>query len=300
MEFVSAADGVRLHVETYGQESAPGATVVLIHGWVLSSQTWSRVIPELLKHDVRVVTYDHRGHGNSDPVGEGAGTIEQMADDLVAVLEEICPPGPLVLAGHSMGGMAILALADLRPELFGGRVVGVVLINTSAGGRRGVNNGIPLGQTSFGRSFVRRGMAMDSKRRSSPKRVESTKRIGRARRLLMTWLLCGRDAAPDDVRAGIEMVHQTPALSWPAFLDTFLSHNRLDALAHLHSVPVTILAGEKDRLTPLGESVRMSRRLPHAALRVFHLVGHLLPLERPLEVSRAITELLPADVRVLA
>ena len=298
MEFVTVADGVRLHVESHGPSdptvTVPRATVVLVHGWTLSNQTWTKVIPHLEDvGDVRIVTYDHRGHGKSDPVTEGAGSIEQMARDLTVVLEKICPEGPVVLVGHSLGGMTLLALVDQEPELVGERVVGLVLVNTSAGGRKGVNNGIPLGQTNWGRALVRRGLTIDAKRRTSPKRIDKAQdRPGRPRTALMKWLLCGKDAAPQDVALGMKMVHDTPPGSFPAFLNTFLEHNRLAALDHLQDLPVTILSGAKDRLTPPAESVEMSRRIPHARLRVFPLAGHMLPLERAQEVSAEIIEML--------
>ena len=50
------------------------------------------------------------------------------------MLDAVVPDGPVVLVGHSMGGMTIVALAEQHPELFGDRIVGVALISTTAGG----------------------------------------------------------------------------------------------------------------------------------------------------------------------
>ena len=59
--------------------------------------------------------------------------IPQLAEDLYQVLEEVVGPGPVILIGHSMGGMAIMRLAQVHPELFGTRILGVALFCTSAG-----------------------------------------------------------------------------------------------------------------------------------------------------------------------
>ena len=65
-------------------------------------------------------------------------TIDQLGRDLKAVIDAAAPEGPLVLVGHSMGGMTVMALADQYPELIRDRVVGVAFVGTSCGrARRG-------------------------------------------------------------------------------------------------------------------------------------------------------------------
>ena len=59
---------------------------------------------------------------------------EQLGRDLYGILQEFAPTGPVILIGHSMGGMSIMALAEQHPDLFGDRVIGVGLLSTSAGG----------------------------------------------------------------------------------------------------------------------------------------------------------------------
>lgn len=133
---VVTPDGVRLHVETSGSADAP-VTVVLAHGWTCSTRSWHNQLeglPRVLGSSaVRVVAYDHRGHGRSDAAPAGTTRIEQLADDLVAVLDEVVGDGPVVYAGHSMGGMTLMALADQHPELFGSRIAGAALVSTSCG-----------------------------------------------------------------------------------------------------------------------------------------------------------------------
>src|SRR3954467_11225441 len=110
---VITPDGVRLHVETTGSASAP-VTVLLVHGWTCSTRSWHHQLaglPRVLGADgVRVVAYDHRGHGDSAAAPAGTTQIEQLADDLACVLDEVVGDGPVVYAGHSMGGMTLMAL----------------------------------------------------------------------------------------------------------------------------------------------------------------------------------------------
>ncbi|MFC7660023.1 alpha/beta fold hydrolase [Pseudonocardia benzenivorans] len=119
---VGAADGTPLHIEESGPADAD-VTVVMAHGWTLDSRTWEPVARRLDAH-ARVLRYDHRGHGRSAPVDPSTMTIDQLADDMAAVVADRAPTGPLVLAGHSMGGMTIMALAERHPSLVADRVAG--------------------------------------------------------------------------------------------------------------------------------------------------------------------------------
>ncbi|HEY3515279.1 alpha/beta hydrolase [Kribbella sp. NPDC051137] len=133
---VTTPDGVRLNVEVSGPADAP-VTVLLVHGWTCSTRSWHNQVeglPKILGPDaVRVVTYDHRGHGRSDAAPAGSTRLEQLADDLLTVLDEVVGDGPVVYAGHSMGGMTLMAAADRHPELFGPRIRAAALVSTTSG-----------------------------------------------------------------------------------------------------------------------------------------------------------------------
>ena len=148
---VQADDGVLLSVEEIGPRDAP-LTVVFVHGYTLSMASWAfqrrTLAAELAtanghRPDARLVFYDQRGHGASSRGAAERSTIEQLARDLAAVLEARVPSGPIVLVGHSMGGMTIMGLAALRPELFGTRVAAVALLSTSSGNLAGLTFGMP-------------------------------------------------------------------------------------------------------------------------------------------------------------
>ncbi|HLI36587.1 MAG TPA: alpha/beta fold hydrolase, partial [Streptosporangiaceae bacterium] len=123
---VTSSDGTGLNVEVHGPQDAPAPTVVLIHGWTCSIPLWSRVI-YALRGDLRIAAYDQRGHGASEKGGRYS--VDVLADDLAAVLDATLRPGEkAVLAGHSMGGMAIMAAAPREAVL--SRVSGALLAST--------------------------------------------------------------------------------------------------------------------------------------------------------------------------
>src|SRR5215831_18265444 len=120
------AGGIELYVEPGGVETA-SVTAVFAHGWALSLAAWADVVAGI--GDVaRVIRYDQRGHGRSQRLSGPQPTIDQLGDDLSAVLDQLAPAGSVLLVGHSMGGMAVLALAARHPEQLA-RVVGFALID---------------------------------------------------------------------------------------------------------------------------------------------------------------------------
>jgi pimeloyl-ACP methyl ester carboxylesterase len=127
-ERVTAPGGLDtpLHVETAGPREAP--TIILTHGWGMDATVWT---PQrrALEADFRLILWDLPGCGSSRPVIEGAITLEAFADSLARVLA--LSPGPVVLVGHSIGGMIIQTLARDRPELFVNKIAGIVLLNTT-------------------------------------------------------------------------------------------------------------------------------------------------------------------------
>ncbi len=102
------------------------------HGFSLDMTTWREQWPDL-GDEFRCVALDHRAHGRSATCpSTGDVTLRSMGRDLATVLDAVAPDRPAVLIGHSMGAMAILALAEQRPDLFGTRIAGVVLLGASA------------------------------------------------------------------------------------------------------------------------------------------------------------------------
>src|ERR1022692_891867 len=130
---VLAGDGVPLHAEISGRDDAP-VTIIFCHGYTLNQNCWHYQRRDLAALG-RLVFWDQRGHGRSCGADGDNVTVDQLGADLHSVLAAVAPGNaPVVLVGHSMGGMAIMALADQHPGLFGHKVIGVVLISTAASG----------------------------------------------------------------------------------------------------------------------------------------------------------------------
>ena len=289
---VYADDGVPLHVEIDGEDDA-GVTVVFVHGFTLSLDCWHFQRRDL--DDVgRRVFYDQRSHGASGRSRREHATIDQLGQDLYAVLHAVAPRGPIVLVGHSMGGMTLLALADQHPELFGplaagGRVVGVALVGTAAGAFAETIFGIP---GVVGRAIrpIAPGVIRAADRRAHL--LESGRRAGSDVAFLLTRKLSyGGDVPPSLVAFMERMVASTPVEVMTEFFDTFLRHDKLEALKVLTDVPTLILCGDEDKLTPVRNSHVMAEALPDAELVVVPGAGHMVMLERPSVVNDAVRRL---------
>ena len=124
---VVAPDGSRLHVETSGLASGP--TVVLIHGWGLNSTAWGDA-RQALGSRYRVVAWDLPGLGRSKGPTDGRYTLDRFAEALAAVVEST-GDGPVLLVGHSIGGMTTQTFFRSAPEAARRRVAGVVLVDTT-------------------------------------------------------------------------------------------------------------------------------------------------------------------------
>ena len=117
---VLTRDGSRLHAWLHGPADAP--LVALTHGLSLDHRAFDQQVPALVAAGYRVLTWDVRGHGRSQPMGERM-SLEAVAGDLLALLEEV-DTERAVLVGESFGGMAIQEALRRAPD----RVVGLVVI----------------------------------------------------------------------------------------------------------------------------------------------------------------------------
>ncbi|NUP37169.1 MAG: alpha/beta fold hydrolase, partial [Streptomyces sp.] len=132
----------------FGRKAPAPVTVVFSHGYCLNQDSW-HFQRAALRGVVRTVHWDQRSHGRS---GRGAQqvqdgvpvSIDQLGRDLKAVIDAAAPDGPIVLVGHSMGGMTMMALADQYPELIRDRVVATAFVGTSSGRLGEVNFGLPV------------------------------------------------------------------------------------------------------------------------------------------------------------
>jgi pimeloyl-ACP methyl ester carboxylesterase len=292
---VTTDDGIPLHVEVdEGLPRVNGAaplTVVLSHGFTARLAEWD-LQRAALRSRARLVLWDQRGHGRSGWTKLTAATIDRTGRDLGQVLDATTPTGPVVLAGHSMGGMSVLALARQRPELFGDRVVGVFLLATSAGGL--VGTGL-LGLLVTGiRRLGLLPLYLRLLQLTAPLLERFRRRGTRIGRRVVRRLLFGADDADlANVRMVQDLLEETP---WPvamAFYATFLDHDETAALEVLRRVPVTVVAATHDRLTPAAHGRLIAERIgPTAELVVVPRAGHSVNLTRTDVVNAAFTDLL--------
>jgi pimeloyl-ACP methyl ester carboxylesterase len=283
---VQLSDGVRLHVEVEGPDDAP-LTVVLLHGWTLDARTWHHQVADLpaaVGRPVRIVTYDARGHGRSGGTTVRDATLARLGADLAAVIAAVAPTGPVVLAGHSLGGMTMMEYADQRPDEFAARVAGLVFVATTAEGHAHTVYGLSPRVARLIRLAETGGACVLA--RCGPWKVH--RHFLRALRPSLRWLLFGDSCSPDDIRLTTSAVARASMRAIGAFRPSIGTQHRLETLAALGSVPAAALVGDRDRLTPPACAESIAAALPTTDLTVYPGAGHMLMLERPEAVTGAL------------
>ena len=284
---VTTPDGVPLAVREVGPVDAP-LTVVFAHGFCLRMGAFYFQRARLTEQwgpQVRMVFYDQRGHGQSGGAPTATFTVPQLGQDLETVLSIMAPQGPVVLVGHSMGGMTVLSHARQFPQRYPTRVVGVALISSAA---EGVSRS-PLGE-------VLKNPVLEAARfavRYAPKTVHRTR--GAASAVIGPVLRAasyGDEKISRSVVAFSEkMMHDTPVSTLVGFLHALEVHDETAGLGTLAKVPTLIVCGDHDLLTPKEYSEAMAAELPKSELVIVGGAGHLVQLEQPEIVDDALARL---------
>jgi pimeloyl-ACP methyl ester carboxylesterase len=293
VEVVEPADGVDLDPGFgFMPASPPEPTLVFVHGFCLDMGTFHFQRAELTRRgDYRMVFYDQPGHGRSGALTRGEYTLEDLGESLRAVLDETVPEGPLVLIGHSMGGMTIMAMAEQYPELFQERVRGVVFMSTSGGRMDEVTLGVPDFLARFARPLV---PAIIGTGKLTSGVIDSVRNSSTD----LAWLLTRRygfgSARPSrNVVSYVERMNSSTSAEVVArYLRAIYTHARYLALEALKPTRVLVLCGDKDLLTPLSHSEEICRILPDAQLVVVPDAGHVPMLEFPDVVSASLLDFL--------
>jgi len=292
LETVSARsqDGTRLHVEVHGNPDGP--TLVLSHGWTCSIRFWLPLIAEL-SADYRLVAYDQRGHGRSERpgFGEHAGqpgqtgksdqsgqySVPALAEDLAAVLDAAAGPGPVILIGHSMGGMSIMAAGGHLPVA--SRTRAILLASTGASDLSTTTALVPgrrLGKR-LARRMLRGATPMGPPTRLSAKLLAYGTLGPRSGRALAAENAAIIQACPRRTRAG-----------WGRVLETLDVREGAARLA----VPTAVLVGTADRLTPPKQADEIAGLLRHLhSTTRLPGIGHMAPMEDPAAVAALVREL---------
>lgn len=264
---VRSDDGTLLHVEVRGPEDGP--TVVLSHCWATSLASWGPVVREL-DPNLRVVLYDQRGHGRSQlPLTKAGYGPHKLADDLSAVLEATVPEGrKAVVAGHSMGGMTIMASGGR--DTFRDKTGAVLLTNTGSVELSQRSTVFPLPAPFAGlatKGFLQAPVPL------GPRNAATT--------AALKYITMGKNADPRMVKLCVRMVHECNGIVRGRW-GTVLSHLDIDRSTARITAPTVVVAGAEDKMTPPWHAHHTASVIPGADLPMeIDGVGHMGPLEMP-------------------
>ncbi len=278
---VRSKDGIRLHAEVFGP--ADGYPIVLAHGITCAIRVWAYQIADL-SSDYRVIAFDHRGHGRSAvPARRSAYGLDNLAADLDSVLETALAPGERALiAGHSMGGIAITSWADRYPDRVAERADAVALINTTTGDLLRHVQFLPVPPPLIDARVRAAGTLLKTFGAAPLLRA-----VDRPSRRFVSTIAVGRDADPAVVEFIYELFTSTPAAGRGGWARTLV-----DSLGPQHiglknlTVPTMVIGSEKDRLLPIVSSRRIAQMAPNLAQFVELSGGHCAIVERPDEVNK--------------
>jgi pimeloyl-ACP methyl ester carboxylesterase len=279
---VHGPGGLPVAVERHGPPDAP--QVVLVHGWLCSAQVWAAQVADLGER-VRLIAHDQPGHGRTPAPADGRYDLDLLGDVLAAVVADATAPGPIVLVGHSLGGMTVLNAMRRHRDVLAPRVRGVVLLSTSAH--------LPdseaehaLASAALARRLVRLAAGLRGRR--------AVAALGRSRPItsdlgvvVMRAVGLGRRADRRALDLLARMVADAGPDPFLGLTGAVLGLDEREALAVLP--PTTALVGALDRITPPSHTARMAARAPGiVAADVLPGIGHLTPLEAAEAVDAAI------------
>jgi pimeloyl-ACP methyl ester carboxylesterase len=250
---VNGLDGrTRLYWESRGT----GDPVLLVHGLGLSGGAWWRTV-EALAPSTRVITFDHRGIGQSESLTY-AYTTEAMADDAVSILDELALDR-VHLYGFSLGGMVAQQIALRHPS----RVASLVLGATHSGGRRAA---FPESDVM---AFFRRRAVMPQEEAAWASVPYNYGPRSRAEQV---------DRIADDIDRRLRNPFNERA--YRAQLLAASLHNCYRRLDRIRA-PTLVVHGARDRIIPVANAYKTADLVPGAKLKILEDAGHLYPTEEP-------------------
>jgi pimeloyl-ACP methyl ester carboxylesterase len=255
-------DGGRVFTMARGH----GAPILLSHGVTITSRVWVKQFRSLPREGVRVVAFDHRGHGAST-VGDSGYSLDNLAADLRTVIEAL-DLRDAILVGHSMGGVAVQAFALRHPEVLHERVRGLVLVST-------------LAKTSVSASRQLRCVAERVAGGFDLRKVMARPNLGS----MFSRIGFGREPLASHVELNREMLASCDTTTARQATTALLGLDLTAELSRL-DLPTLVLGGTADVITPPSESRRLAELIPGARLHQFPGAGHMLMLERSEEFDR--------------
>jgi pimeloyl-ACP methyl ester carboxylesterase len=266
-------DGGSIYVLSRGS----GPTIVLSHGVTIDSRVWVKQLDELPELGLRVVAFDHRGHGES-VLGSGGHSLANLGADVRTVLEAFDLRN-VVLVGHSMGGIAAQAFAIDHPDVARARVAGLVLLST----------------------FARTPLAAVSSRGPASRVTGWVDLAGLMRRPQLGTMLArvgfGREPLASHVELTRRMLAECDPDTARDAIEPLLGLDLTNQLHHI-TLPTLVVGGTADILTPPAEARRIAQAIPGARLIMFQRAGHMVMLERSEELHALLLDF-ARDVGVL-
>jgi len=249
-------NGTKLYYAEGGNST--GAPVVLVHGFPFSHEMWKPQV-DALSSKYRVVVYDVRGHGQSD-AGDGQYTLEFLVDDLVGLLDHL-KIDKAIVCGLSMGGYIALRAIERNPERFRALVLCDTRSEPDSNDAKlkraaAIKTVKQQGAAAFAEGFVKAVVASET----FPSRPETVEMIKNIIRRNPPVGICGALlalASRTDTTAGLSQI----------------------------SVPMLILVGEHDALTPPSTAKAMQERIRGAELHIIPHAAHMSNLENPAEFN---------------
>lgn len=288
VEEIEGPGGVAITVESYGPADAP--QIVFAHGWVCTGRVWHEQVLGLAE-DHRLITYDQPGHGRSGAPGDDVYDLDLFGDTLAAVIRQATGPGPLVLCGHSLGGMTILNLLRRHPDLVAERVRALALLSTtSRAAARDIRLGVGIHSLARIERVVRRALNIGDQIGFADVADRFYRSSTDLSFLITRYFACARSTDPRYVDFTEQLLLDSDFGMMSGVLGPILQLDEDEALPAI-TVPTLLLCGTEDRLTPIGLTRRMAHRCASAELLELPGIGHMTPLEAGAEVNEALRTL---------
>lgn len=285
---VATSDGTTLDVHVAGAHHDAALTVVLMHGYCLNMRSWRPLLAACKNAwpaRTRIVTYDQRGHGFSDEADPRSYTLDQIADDLHDVLDAVAPTGPVMLVGHSMGGMGLLAYARRHHRELRERVAAVALLSTAPSGL--TTAGLAAGANRPVLAAVSAALTIMPNQASKLLPTLTT-----TLQPAIRWVTYGRRPVPrKETTASVRMIGDTPVATIAGFFAALRAHDQTEGLRMLAGLPTVIACGDRDVATPWKAAQMMAAALPHARLLLAPGAGHMAHIEQPRRIADALQRL---------
>ncbi len=239
-------------------DEGKGTTIVFIHGFPFDKSMWEHQLV-LVREQYRVIAYDVRGHGNTS-ANSTEFSISQFTNDLLAFLNQL-EIKRVILCGLSMGGYIALHAIELFPD----KITGLILSDTQCAADTEEARGKRMKAIELIQNNGLEQYASDSvKNLFAPSSLENQK---------------------EKVDSIKNTILKTPPDNICKTLMALANRKEKCSTLEKIKVPVLILVGEADKVTPPAAATKMHDLIKESTLYSIKNAGHLSNLENPKEFN---------------